>query len=161
MWKARTVQWQNAGIPVKSTWPKEGAIAYVSGFVIPKNAPHLEGAYAYLNAMLEPEAQLNFAKDMGYNPTVTNADVPGDLNERIGFKPEEVDQLVQPGLRLHDRERRLDEGLVGQELQGLTAGTQASRRRRGAWPRSEQEPALAAAADEGPRGRTLFSAPAP
>jgi putative spermidine/putrescine transport system substrate-binding protein len=96
MWKARTVQWQNAGIPVQSAWPKEGAIAYVSGFVIPKNAPHIDGAYAYLNAMLEPEAQLNFAKDMGYNPTVTNADVPADLNERIGFKPEEVDQLVQP-----------------------------------------------------------------
>lgn len=96
MWKARTVQWQNAGIPVQSAWPSEGGIAYVSGFVIPKNAPHLDGAHAYLNAMLEPEAQLNFAKDMGYNPTVTNADVPDELNERIGFKPAEVEQLVSP-----------------------------------------------------------------
>ena len=52
MWKARTVQWQNAGIPVESVAPTEGALAYVSGFVIPKNAPHLDGAYAYLDAML-------------------------------------------------------------------------------------------------------------
>ena len=96
MWKARTVQWQNAGIPVKAAWPSEGALAYVSGFVIPKNAPNPEGAYAYLNAMLEPEAQLNFAKDMGYNPTVTNADVPPELNERIGFSEEEIGQLVRP-----------------------------------------------------------------
>ena len=37
MWKARTVQWQDAGINVKSVAPSEGALAYVSGFVIPKN----------------------------------------------------------------------------------------------------------------------------
>jgi putative spermidine/putrescine transport system substrate-binding protein len=96
MWKARTVQWQNADIPVESAWPSEGALAYVSGFVIPKNAPNIDGAYAYLNAMLEPEAQLNFAVDMGYNPTVTNANVPADLNERIGFEPAEVEKLVSP-----------------------------------------------------------------
>ncbi|MEZ5823881.1 MAG: extracellular solute-binding protein [Geminicoccaceae bacterium] len=94
MWKARTVQWQNAGINVRSVAPGEGALAYVSGFSIPKNAPNPEGAYAYLNAMLEPSAQENFAVDMGYNPTVTNASVPADLNERIGFTPEERDALV-------------------------------------------------------------------
>ena len=94
MWKARTVQWQNAGIDVKSTTPSEGALAYVSGFVIPKNAPHLDGAYAYLNAMLDPSAQEAFAVDMGYNPTVTNAEVSPALNERIGFTKEQVAKLV-------------------------------------------------------------------
>ncbi|MBS0244162.1 MAG: extracellular solute-binding protein, partial [Proteobacteria bacterium] len=47
MWKARVVQWQNADINVKAITPSEGALAYVSGFVIPKNAPNKEGAYAY------------------------------------------------------------------------------------------------------------------
>jgi putative spermidine/putrescine transport system substrate-binding protein len=94
MWKARTVQWQNAGINVKSIAPAEGAIAYVSGFSIPKNAPNTDGAYAYLNAMLAPSAQEAFAVDMGYNPTVTNATVPDDLNARIGFTPAERDSLV-------------------------------------------------------------------
>ena len=93
MWKARTVQWQNAGIPVQSSAPSEGAISYVSGFVVPKNAPNVDGAHAYLNAMLEPGAQLNFAEDMGYNPTVDNADVPEALNDRIGFTPEEIANL--------------------------------------------------------------------
>ncbi|WP_108662891.1 ABC transporter substrate-binding protein [Acuticoccus kandeliae] len=93
MWKARTVQWQNAGINVSSAVPSEGALAYVSGFVIPKNAPHLDGAYAYLNAMLEPAAQLAFAEDMGYNPTVDNANIPAELNERIGFTPEAIANL--------------------------------------------------------------------
>jgi putative spermidine/putrescine transport system substrate-binding protein len=94
MWKARTVQWQNADINVQSVAPAEGALAYVSGFSIPTNAPNEEGAYAYLDAMLEPSAQENFAVDMGYNPTVTDAKVPPDLNERIGFTDEEIKNLV-------------------------------------------------------------------
>jgi putative spermidine/putrescine transport system substrate-binding protein len=105
MWKARTVQWQNAGINVKSVTPKEGAIAYVSGFVIPKNAPNKAGAYAYIDAMLEKAAQEAFAVDMGYNPTVTNAVVAPDLNERIGFTKAEIESLVDldfPYMTEHD-----------------------------------------------------------
>ncbi len=94
MWKARTVQWQNAGINVKSNAPTEGTLPYVSGFSIPKNAPNKEGAYAYLNAMLEPAAQENFAVDMGYNPTIDNADIPAELNARIGFTPAEIAALA-------------------------------------------------------------------
>ena len=94
MWKARAVQWQNAGINVQAITPSEGALAYVSGFVIPKNAPNKAGSYAYLDAMLEKSAQEAFAVDMGYNPTVTNAVVAPDLNERIGFTPDQVAKLV-------------------------------------------------------------------
>ena len=94
MWKARVVQWQNAQINVKSITPSEGALAYVSGFVVPKNAPNKDGAYAYLDAMLEKSAQELFAIDMGYNPTVTNAAVAADLNSRIGFSEDEIKKLV-------------------------------------------------------------------
>jgi putative spermidine/putrescine transport system substrate-binding protein len=88
------VQWQNAGISVEAIVPGEGALAYVSGFVIPKNAPNKAGSYAYLDAMLEKSAQEAFAIDMGYNPTVSNAVVAADLNKRIGFSPQEVEALV-------------------------------------------------------------------
>ena len=94
MWKARVVQWQNAGIPVESIAPTEGTLAYVSGLVVPKNAPNKEGSWAYIDAMLEPSAQELFAIDMGYNPTVTNAKVAPDLNKRIGFTPAEIESLV-------------------------------------------------------------------
>src|SRR5207244_9321423 len=93
MWKARVVQWQNAGINVQSVAPSEGLPMYVSGFSIPKNAPNKEGGYAYMDAMLEKSAQENFAVDMGYNPTVTNATVAPDLRKRIGFTPEEQSRL--------------------------------------------------------------------
>jgi putative spermidine/putrescine transport system substrate-binding protein len=94
MWKARAVQWQNAGINVETVAPKEGVPMYVSGFVMPKNAPNKAGAYAYLDAMMAASAQEGFAVDMGYNPTVTNAKVPPDLQKRIGFTDEEKKRLV-------------------------------------------------------------------
>ncbi len=94
MWKARAVQWQNAGINVQTIAPKEGVPMYVSGFVMPKNAPNKPGAYAYLDAMLEASAQEGFAKDMGYNPTVTNAKIDPELRKRIGFTDEEQQRLV-------------------------------------------------------------------
>lgn len=109
MWLARTVQWQDSGISVASVAPTEGAIAYESGFSVPKNSQNEEGAYAYLDAMLEPSAQLAFAQDMGYNPTVTNADVPADLNAKIGFTEEEVANLKSPDyayLVQHDAEMK-------------------------------------------------------
>jgi putative spermidine/putrescine transport system substrate-binding protein len=94
MWKARAVQWQNAGIKVETVAPKEGVPMYISGFVMQKNAPNKETGYAWLDAMLAPSAQKNFAIDMGYNATVTNADVPADVQKRIGFTEEEQKRLV-------------------------------------------------------------------
>jgi len=85
MWKARGVMWQNAGIPVEIANPKEGIVLYVSELSIPKNAKNKDAAYAYLNAMLEPQPQQEFAKNMGYNPTAVNAGLPADLAARIGF----------------------------------------------------------------------------
>ena len=66
IWLARTFMWQNAGFPVKGEFPQEGAILYVSGMVMPKNAPNREAAWQYMNAMLDPRAQQGFAAHMGY-----------------------------------------------------------------------------------------------
>src|SRR5258706_4109335 len=83
MWKARAVQWQKAGAKVETVAPKEGIPLYISGFVIPKNAPNKDGAHAWLNEMLQPSAQEAFAEDMGYNGSVTNAKIPAETEKRI------------------------------------------------------------------------------
>ncbi|MGH6806387.1 MAG: ABC transporter substrate-binding protein, partial [Ensifer adhaerens] len=93
IWKARVVQWQDAGIPCEAVSPVEGIPAYVSGFVIPKNSPNKENAYAYMNAMLDKAPQEAFAVDMGYNGTVTGLNVAPALQKRIGFTPEEEKRL--------------------------------------------------------------------
>ena len=94
MWKARGVQWQNAGIPIEIVAPSEGIPLYISGFSIARNAPNKAAAYAYMDAMLEKSAQEAFAVDMGFNPTVTNATVAPDLQKRIGFTAEEQKRFV-------------------------------------------------------------------
>jgi len=85
MWLARTVMWQNAGIPVKASYPKEGCVLYISGMVVPKNAGNKPAAYRYLNAMLEPAAQTAFAQKMGYQPTVDNAPLTGKIGDQLAM----------------------------------------------------------------------------
>jgi putative spermidine/putrescine transport system substrate-binding protein len=94
MWKARAVQWQKAGAKVETVAPKEGIPLYISGFVIPKNAPNKDGAHVWLNEMLQPSAQEAFAEDMGYNGSVTNAKIPPETERRIGFSADERKRLI-------------------------------------------------------------------
>lgn len=107
MWLARTVMWQNAGIPVKGLVPTEGGVLYISGMVVPRNAANKAAAYKYLNAMLEPAAQLRFAERMGYLPSVDNAPLSGKVAEQLA---------LPQGAKLHAP----DYGIVG-KLQGGVA----------------------------------------
>jgi putative spermidine/putrescine transport system substrate-binding protein len=95
IWLARSFMWQNAGFPVKGQFPKEGAIIYVSGMVVPKNAPNKPAAFKYLNAMLEPSAQRGFAAHMGYLPTVDDAPLSGTVGEQLSL-PQPRPKLVTP-----------------------------------------------------------------
>lgn len=94
MWKARGVAWKDAGINVETAVPSEGALLFVLGWSIPKNAPHKDGAYAFLDAMLEKPAQEAFAAKLGYPPTVTNTTIAPDYEKRIGFTPDQLKALV-------------------------------------------------------------------
>ncbi len=107
MWLARVNMWQNAGIPVKASFPAEGNVLYISGMVVPKNAPNKEAAYKYLDAMLAPSAQTRFAERMGYLPTVDDCPLTGKVGEQLAL-PTDV-KTVAP-----------DYGIVG-KLQSPTS----------------------------------------
>jgi putative spermidine/putrescine transport system substrate-binding protein len=94
VWLARTFMWQNAGVPIQGRVPDEGAIVYVSGMVMPKNAPDKDAAYKYMNALLEPSAQQGFAAHMGYLPTVGTATLTGKVAEQLALPA--AAKLVQP-----------------------------------------------------------------
>ncbi len=104
IWLARVNMWQKAGIPIKAAFPKEGCILYVSGMVVPKNAADKKGAYAYLNAMLEPPAQLGFAEHMGYLPTVTDAKLTGTVAEQLAL-PNPPPKLAEPDYAVTSKEQ--------------------------------------------------------
>ncbi|PLZ02377.1 ABC transporter substrate-binding protein [Burkholderia sp. WAC0059] len=95
MWKARALQWRNAGLPVEFAFPREGAVPYISEAAQLKNARSPAFAAAYMNALLAPSAQVAFAKTMGYAPTVTNAGLPPDLQQQVGFTDAEMKLLVK------------------------------------------------------------------
>ncbi|MCC7275424.1 MAG: extracellular solute-binding protein [Alphaproteobacteria bacterium] len=90
MFKARGFMWKKAGIPCECATPKEGATPYISDMAIARNAENADCAWAYLEAMLQPQAQVGFADLMGYLPTVTNARLPADLQKEIGFTEAEI-----------------------------------------------------------------------
>jgi len=108
MWKARGVMWQNAGIPIEMANPKEGIVLYVSEMVMAKNARNKEQAYAWLDALLDPRPQTDFAKNMGYAPTVDNVTLEPKLAARVMFEPE-----VQSAFILQDQDylAKADAGL--------------------------------------------------
>ena len=84
-WRARAYMWRKDGMPIQDAVPKEGAVPIIYRGIIAKNAPNAECGYRYLNAMLEPGAQMGFAENMGYLPTVTDAKLPEELQKAIGF----------------------------------------------------------------------------
>lgn len=95
MWKARALQWRNAGLPVEFAFPKEGVVPYISEAGQLKNARSPAFAATYMNALLAPSAQLAFAKTMGYAPTVNNAGLPPDLQQQVGFTAAETARIVK------------------------------------------------------------------
>jgi putative spermidine/putrescine transport system substrate-binding protein len=85
MWLARGFMWKQSGIPVEMAVPEEGAIPILFEAGVPKNSRSKEGAFKYLNAMLDPQAQVAFAAKMGYVPTVKDAKLPDDLAKQISL----------------------------------------------------------------------------
>ncbi len=90
MWLARGFMWKKGGVKLEHAVPEEGAIPVVFEAAVPKNAQNKANAWAYLDAMLDAQAQLGFADRMGYGPTVTNATLPGDLAGAVSFTPEQA-----------------------------------------------------------------------
>ncbi len=85
LWLARGMFWKNSGLRLAHAVPTEGAITYASGAGVARNAPNKANGFTYLNAMLEPAAQLRFAEKMFYAPTIANVSVPPELMKNIGF----------------------------------------------------------------------------
>jgi len=83
-------------------------VLYVSEMVMAKNARNKDQAYAWLDALLDPRAQADFAKHMGYAPTIDNATLEPSLASRVMFEPE-----VQNAFILQDQDylAKADAGL--------------------------------------------------
>jgi len=74
--------WDTTGIKLgqdidpkwKFRMPKEGGITWMDSMGIPTGAENIEQAYAFINAMLDPEMAGIFVKNTGYNSAFVGAD---------------------------------------------------------------------------------------
>jgi len=92
--RARAVQWAaEGGVPLGNVLPKEGSYPVTFCAAIPKNAKNVDGAHAYLNALLDQKPQVGFAEVMGYTPSVRGIPLPERVRSSIGFSDEEMKRI--------------------------------------------------------------------
>lgn len=92
---SRAYSWRQSGLNIERAVPSEGAIPIAFEMAVPKNAPNKDGGFAYLDAALDPKAQIGFAAKMGYLPTVTDAELPAELEAAIGLPAADQDRLIR------------------------------------------------------------------
>src|SRR5690606_38804479 len=86
------------GLPVEFVIPQEGAMAWLDGWAIPKNAPNRELAHKWIDFMLSPEFYVRWDTEVGA-PASANlaamAQLPEDsFNRQVLADPAVVERLV-------------------------------------------------------------------
>jgi spermidine/putrescine transport system substrate-binding protein len=65
-WDSSAVLLKSQGVPVTFANPKEGALTWVCGVMMHKDAPHPDKAYDFIDAMLSPESGYWLISENGY-----------------------------------------------------------------------------------------------
>jgi putative spermidine/putrescine transport system substrate-binding protein len=109
-WDGRALNLQDKVKNIGYSIPKEGAYATIVELSIPKNAENKELAYKFINMVLNPEAQVGFAKDMYYGPTNKNTKIDEDIASRIIYGEDMVEdlQIVDWGYIAKERNKWMD-----------------------------------------------------
>lgn len=84
------------GLPLGYVTPAEGATIVLIDMVIPKGAPNLEAAYAFVNFALEPEQQKAFAEGFSYAPARMNVELSEETQLRMPDGEEGIANLIIP-----------------------------------------------------------------
>ena len=92
-YRARGLQFAKDGTKVLTAYPKEGAIYQVFGAVMPRRAANKDGAYTYLNALLDPTQLVSLCADNFYTPPITAVNLSGDVGKKIAYTPEQSAKL--------------------------------------------------------------------
>lgn len=92
-YNARAAQWQAEGLPVRGSYPAEGAIAIQFGVVIPKRARNKDLAYRYINEMLAPAATRTLSELTYYAPATDDAALSAEMQQRVQFTADQRKRL--------------------------------------------------------------------
>lgn len=92
-YSARAVQWAKDGLPIRWSYPDEGAVFISFGAAITKRARNRDAAYAYLNAMLEPAHMGAISESTSYTVSTDNAELSTESRKLLEFTPEQIAKL--------------------------------------------------------------------
>ena len=85
-WNSSAALLKSEGVPVKFAKPKEGALTWVCGLMVHKDAPNIDRAYDVIDSLLSVESGKFMINDYGLWPfeqnvvlkrSTTNTDQPG------------------------------------------------------------------------------------
>src|SRR3990167_9250576 len=80
-WNGDAFKAHNENANLNFIFPKEGFVIWMDCLAIPKNAPHPDNAYIFINYMLRPEVAAQIALQEGH--AITNKDGRRLLPEKI------------------------------------------------------------------------------
>jgi spermidine/putrescine transport system substrate-binding protein len=91
LWNSSALYLRAAGVPVRFAKPKEGALAYVCGLMLHKDAPKLDRAYDMIDSLISQPSGEFLLNDYGYgavNKTSYEKFTDAELDERgLGRDP--------------------------------------------------------------------------
>lgn len=73
-WDGPPLSLKRQGKPIGFMAPQEGAISWVDGWGMTKNAANIDQVYEFLNFLATPEVAAMVANGSGYNPVIKGAD---------------------------------------------------------------------------------------
>ncbi|TCR87995.1 extracellular solute-binding protein [Rhizobium sp. BK376] len=96
LYKFQTYTVLQQGGKVEWVFPKEGAISYMSGTSIAKNAKNKALAEQYVNMTIDPSTQGWVAQVFNYGGTHpdTLSKLPVELQQKVQFSPEETARII-------------------------------------------------------------------
>lgn len=93
LWNGSVRVAQNAGVPIKMVYPKEGTTLWIDNLAIPKTAQNVEAAYKLINYLLSADVSEKLTLEIGYPTSNIKARVrlPKELTENKDiFIPQDV-----------------------------------------------------------------------
>lgn len=82
------------GAPVKMVVPKEGVIAFEQSFNLVKTGPAKAEAHQYLNYILDPKVQEQFAGTLYTSPCNTKTVLPAELKAEIPILGDKMKEII-------------------------------------------------------------------
>ncbi|HEX7126413.1 MAG TPA: extracellular solute-binding protein [Thermodesulfobacteriota bacterium] len=84
---------RNAGLPVGTAYPREGAIFAPASVAVVKGGPNPDGAQQLVNYLMKPEVQRVWSENFGWAPLNRNTVLPAELAAQLSYGPERVASL--------------------------------------------------------------------